>query len=78
MDALSQLPKDTFAESLVMVDPRGFRQKFLWDYFLPHYSCPQKEKVGVLAVRMPPYDDLLTKGEMSVVHINVNVPAVLV
>ncbi len=76
MDALSQLPKETFAESLVMVDTRGFRQKFLWDYFLPHYSCPQKEKVGVLAVRVAPYDGLLNKVAMLAVHINVNVPAV--
>jgi hypothetical protein len=53
MEALAQLPKDTFAEGLVMLDFRGFRNKFLWDYFLPHFTCPQKEKVGVLAVRIP-------------------------
>ncbi len=51
MDALSQVPKNSFGANVFIADPMGQRQKFLWDYFMPHYSCPQKERVGTLAVR---------------------------
>jgi hypothetical protein len=49
-ESLAVLPADTFKESLIIKDSIGYRRKYLWDFFNPHYSCPLKEKIGILAV----------------------------
>lgn len=50
-EALAALPAETFKDSLIIKDSIGYRRKYLWDFFNPHYSCPLKEKIGILAVR---------------------------
>lgn len=52
-EALWAVPLERF-HGLALLDSDQHRRKYLWDFFLPHYSCPHKEKVGVMAVRDHP------------------------
>lgn len=47
---LAALAPDVFQQSVAIVDAHGYRRKYLWDFFNAHYSCPLKEKVGILTV----------------------------
>lgn len=47
--ALAALSPDVFQQGIAIVDASGYRRKYLWDFFNAHYSCPLKEKVGILA-----------------------------
>ncbi len=51
--ALAALPPTDNVTSIVILDTDLNPRKFLWDYFLPQYTCPQKEKVGVMPVGSP-------------------------
>eukprot|EP00884_Botryococcus_braunii_P008595 jgi/Botrbrau1/17737/Bobra.0127s0002.1 len=48
LQALVQHPASAFQGVSILTRER-YRRKYIWDFFAPHYSCPQKEKVGVLA-----------------------------
>eukprot|EP00884_Botryococcus_braunii_P008611 jgi/Botrbrau1/17751/Bobra.0127s0011.2 len=47
-EALWLIPLEKF-HGVALLDSDRHRRKYLWDFFLPHYSCPHKEKIGVMA-----------------------------